>query len=285
MATPTLTPYQGRQVAFLTQHGKQNLVLAPLEAALGCQLVHTDGYDTDQLGTFTRDVARFGSQIDAARRKAKIGMDLTGARVGMGSEGAFGPDPFAGFIPWNTEILLWVDQDQGFEVTGFAHGPSQSLHGAVKTRDELTCFAAEAGFPEHHLTLRPGREDHPGILKGIHDLPSLVQAFNLCLAESKNGTVFVENDLRAFCNPSRQDIIRKAADDLISKLLSACPKCASPGYSVTKKIPGMPCKLCAHLTNLPIGEIWSCDVCGGQDHKILNVGMFADPGRCDLCNP
>lgn len=91
--------YQGRQVAFLTQHGKQNLIRTPLEGALGCQLVHTDGYDTDQLGTFTRDVARPGSQLAAARRKANIGMELTGAHVGIASEGAFGPDPFAGLIP------------------------------------------------------------------------------------------------------------------------------------------------------------------------------------------
>ncbi len=85
--------YEGRTVAFLTQHGKQDLVREPLEAALGCQLVHTDGYDTDQLGTFTRELTRAGSQLDAARKKASIGMALTGASVGLASEGAFGPDP------------------------------------------------------------------------------------------------------------------------------------------------------------------------------------------------
>ena len=60
--------YQGCQVAFLTQHGKQDLVRAQLEDALCCQLVHTDAYDTDQLGTFTRELSRAGSQLDAAQK-------------------------------------------------------------------------------------------------------------------------------------------------------------------------------------------------------------------------
>ena len=59
--------YQGLPVALLTQHGKQELIRPILEVALGCRLVHTDGYDTDLLGTFTRDVARPGSQLEACR--------------------------------------------------------------------------------------------------------------------------------------------------------------------------------------------------------------------------
>jgi hypothetical protein len=91
--------YEGRPVAFLTQHGKQDLVRGPLETALGCRLVHTDAHDTDQLGTFTRELTRAGSQLDAARKKATLGMALTGTSVGMASEGSFGPDPFGAFMP------------------------------------------------------------------------------------------------------------------------------------------------------------------------------------------
>ena len=75
--------YLARRVAFLTQHGKQDLVKTPLESALGCELVHTDAFDTDQLGTYTRDIARPGSQLDAARSKAQIGMRLTGAPLSL----------------------------------------------------------------------------------------------------------------------------------------------------------------------------------------------------------
>lgn len=93
-----LRPYQGCKVAFLTKHGKQNIVRKPLELALGCEIVHTDRFDTDHLGTFTRDIARAGSQLDAARKKAQLGMELTHASVGLASEGAFGPDPYAGMV-------------------------------------------------------------------------------------------------------------------------------------------------------------------------------------------
>jgi hypothetical protein len=50
--------YQGQRVAFLTLHGKQELLRPLLQDALGCQLIHTDSFDTDQLGSFTREVPR-----------------------------------------------------------------------------------------------------------------------------------------------------------------------------------------------------------------------------------
>lgn len=277
--------YQGRQVAFLTQHGKQNLIRTPLEGALGCQLVHTDGYDTDQLGTFTRDVARPGSQLAAARRKANIGMELTGAHVGIASEGAFGPDPFAGLIPWNTEILLWLDQTKGIEVTGFAQGPAQSMHSEVKTLNALKNFAIQAQFPSHHLVLRPDRPEHPDLHKNISDEQNLFNLFHMVKEKSATGRVFVENDLRAFCNPTRQTVIREANQDLIQKLLSLCPQCTSPGYWKTRQIPGLLCRSCRAETRLPVAEVWRCQTCQFEEHIEINRGEFADPAKCEICNP
>ena len=138
--------YEGRQVVLLTKHGKQDLLKDAFESDLGCSLLHTDAFDTDQLGTFTRDVDRAGSQLEAARRKARIGMELTGVNIGIASEGSFGPDPYAGFFTWNTEILLWVDDELGIEVTGIANGPAQSIHREVKSVKELLDFAVEAKF-------------------------------------------------------------------------------------------------------------------------------------------
>ncbi|WP_291934271.1 DUF6671 family protein [Limnohabitans sp.] len=257
----------------------------PLEAALGCQLVHTDGYDTDQLGTFTRELTRAGSQLDAARKKASIGMALTGASVGLASEGSFGPDPFGAFMPWNTEVVLWVDRLSGIEVTGFAHGPAQSLHRMVTNLQELERFAAEAGFPEHHLVLRPEHAEHPDMDKGIRDRETLLKAFHLAQAKSANGVVFVENDLRAFCNPTRQKTILKATGDLIQKLLSMCPGCDTPGYWLSQQIPGLPCRDCGSLTRLPKAEIWGCKKCGHEEHRAVHTQLWADPARCDFCNP
>ena len=67
--------YAGQTVALLTQHGKAQAIAPVLEPALGCRVVTVEGYDTDQLGTFTREIPRLGTQLEAARRKARIGMD------------------------------------------------------------------------------------------------------------------------------------------------------------------------------------------------------------------
>ena len=85
--------YPGRQVALLTQHGKERVIAAALEPALGCRVERVAGYDTDLLGTFTRDIPREGTKLEAARKKARLGMELAGLPLGIASEGAFGPDP------------------------------------------------------------------------------------------------------------------------------------------------------------------------------------------------
>lgn len=277
--------YQGSQVAFLTQHGKQELVQSPLEQSLGCQVIHTDAYDTDQLGTFTGDILRQGTQLEAARKKAHIGMALTGLEIGLSSEGAFGGGPFAGFIPWDTEILLWVDKINDLEIVGLAQGPAQSHQKKIQSHDELIQFADEAKFPEHHLVLRPDHQDHEEIVKGIKDKEHLIRTFDLVKAKSCNGMVFVENDLRAFANPTRKELIRKAADNLIQKIRSQCPKCHAPGFWLDRYIPGMPCSVCGSKTHVPIAEVWFCSKCEDTEERPINQDSLADPGRCDICNP
>ena len=277
--------YQGCTVAFLTKHGKQHIVQSPLESELGCKLVHTDVFDTDQLGTFTRETERLGSQLAAARKKAAIGMELTGAQLGLASEGSFGPDPYASMVTWNTELLLWIDNHKGIEVAGIAQGPAQSTHCLVKNISELDNFVIVSLFPEHHLVMRPEHQDHPLIYKDIKTRDQLQEAFYLCKAQSSNGLVFVENDLRAFSNPTRQEMIRKAAANLVEKLLSQCPQCESPGYTIKDFLPGLPCRSCAHKTRVPTAEIWQCIACKHTATELLNVGQWAEPGRCDYCNP
>lgn len=277
--------YQHVKVAFLTQHGKQALLREPLETALGCHIAHTDAYDTDSLGTFTRDQIRSCSQLDAARKKASIGMRLLNTSIGIASEGSFGMDPFGGLIPWNTELVVWIDHNLDLEVTGIAQGPAQCLHKTIQSSMELEAFARAANFPEHHLVVRPQNQDHPEIIKGINHPADLIQAFNWAKQKSVNGSVFIENDLRAHCNPTRQGLIRKAAKNLIQKLHSTCPQCNTPGYWITEQTAGLPCAACGRKTHLPVSEIWCCSTCKYEDHKRLSFHQLADPSRCDFCNP
>jgi hypothetical protein len=155
----------------------------------------------------------------------------------------------------------------------------------VTSLDELMRFAEDAKFPEHHLVMRPDHEDHLDIVKNIHDEQTLRQIFARLQAQSTSGMVFIENDLRAFCNPTRQDIIRKACDDLIRKLQSLCPQCQTPGFWVQKRIAGLPCRACGQKTRLPIGEIWHCAQCHHEEQRAVPSEPWADPSRCDFCNP
>jgi len=54
---------------------------------LGCRVAHVSGFDTDQLGTFTRNIPRAGIQLEAARKKACLGMELAGLSDETGTSG------------------------------------------------------------------------------------------------------------------------------------------------------------------------------------------------------
>ena len=47
--------YADQKIALLTQHGKERVIAPTLEPHLGCEVPLVTGFDTDQLGTFTRD--------------------------------------------------------------------------------------------------------------------------------------------------------------------------------------------------------------------------------------
>lgn len=272
-------------MAFLTQHGKESLLGQLFTQKIGCRLVRASGFDTDQLGTFARDVPRPGTQLATARFKAKKGIELTGLPLGIGSEGAFGADPLGGIMPWNAEVLVWADADLGIEIIGSAQGPGGGLQRFVTDEDELRQFAADADFPSHGLVLRPDSENHPEILKGFDSWLALSAAFETLRSQSSSGRVFAEVDQRAHVNPSRQQMILRAADDLIAKINSACPDCDAPGYWSKQRVSGLPCGLCARPTRLPVASIWRCDRCAHTEQRRETAVATADPSRCDYCNP
>ena len=225
--------YSGKRISLLTKHGKEKIIVPIIERNLECHVELIHGFDTDELGTFDRTIQREGTQLQTVRRKAHFGIDFSNNNLGIASEGSFVPDPFSGFMPWNIEMVIFVDDLQGFEVVGIAQGSAMSMNRLVRDYDSLLDFADQAGFPSHHLMLRPEQEDDPRVQKGISNLEDLKSAFIHAQAESKNGKVFVENDLRAFCNPTRQQMIAQATEDLVQKLLSLCPQCERPGQTQT----------------------------------------------------
>jgi hypothetical protein len=284
-AEPVVGPYSGRRVALLTQHGKERVIAPVLDAALGCRVEWVGGFDTDTLGTFARDIPRAGTQLEAARRKARIGMELSGLPLGLASEGAFGPDPMAGLFPWNVELLVFIDDERGIEVTGMAQQATRFAHLLTDDWEQAAQFARQAGFPEHHLVVRPQGQDDPRIEKGLAGWTALETAFNQARGEAENGRVFLENDLRAHAHPTRMDVIRLAAADLAAKLNSLCPACGAPGFQVMERLSGLPCADCGAPTREIRADIHGCLKCAHRETHARAGAEHADPGRCDYCNP
>lgn len=271
-----------RRVALLTQHGKER-VLAPLLAGAGFTLVHATGVDTDTLGSFTREVPRAGSQLEAARRKARLGMELTGLRRGLGSEGSFAPDPFAGLFPWNLELLVWIDDDLGLEIVASAQGPGGGASATVSSWKELRAHAAREGFPAQGLVLRPEHEAHAHVVKDLADEATLRAAYETCVSLARDGRVFVEPDLRAHACPERMRRIEEAGRDLVARLQSRCPGCDAPGWAATRRLAGRPCADCGTPTALARATVWGCVRCARTDTQ-EEAGQ-ADARHCPVCNP
>jgi len=102
--------------------------------------------------------------------------------------------------------VVFIDDIRNIEIVGYFGGKSQSASKRVSSWDGLRAFLPEARFPSHQLVLPPDDEYHPECQKGIGDIESLEESFNWATNLYKNGIVFVENDLRAYANPTRMGI-------------------------------------------------------------------------------
>ena len=276
--------YKGSTVALLTQHGKEKVIAPVLTSAIDCHVALVTGFDTDRLGTFTRDIPRPGTQLDAAREKARVGMGLANLSLGLASEGRFGPDPFTGILSWDVEMVVWIDDTLGIEVVGIASGTANFAHLLTANREQADTFARMAGFPQYGLAVRPQNEDDPRIRKGITDWETLHDAFHRACNEADNGCAFLETDMRAHMNPMRLEIIAQATRNLALKLSILCPICNTPGFQIMERITGLPCEDCGAPTQETLADICRCVRCGHQVTMELPE-KTAPAGRCDFCNP
>jgi len=276
--------YQDTTISLLTKHGKEKVMRPLFQKKLNAHLINIDSYDTDQLGSFTRDIPRYGNQLDAARKKAQIAMEITSTKYGIGSEGSFFQDPYSGLIPINYEIVVFIDSVLNIEVLGHARSAAVSHHASVKNWQELSQFAKLNKFPQHQLVIRPDHKDHPVFTKGISNLEKLKETFSEALKLSKKKKVFVEHDLRAFANPTRMKNIKEATKNLLLKLESYCPKCQTPGFSITRTEAGLPCAICEMPSKQIMSKIHTCLKCDYEKKETTTVKK-ADPAKCDFCNP
>lgn len=277
--------YQNRKIVLLTKHSKERVIGPILESKTGCELVTDVKFDTDEFGTFSREIKRPKSQFDTARLKIEKAMNLTGIDIAVASEGSFGSHQFVP-IPWNVELVLLYDKKNNLEIYGVHESADTNFnHKTVKNYDELLEFAKKIGFPEHYLILRPDSENSNEIIKDINSFEKLEKGYSTCKSISKNGEVFVETDMRAHANPTRMKSIEKATENLVSKLLSLCPKCEAPGFIVSEVKKGLPCEYCGSSSDMPLKYIHSCSKCKHEEEELFPKGDKAPAEYCNYCNP
>lgn len=282
-------PYAGRATALATKHGKERLLARPFRRVPGLDLRVPPSLDTDALGTFTGEVARVGTPLEVARRKARLGMAALGLPLGLASEGSVGPHPAIPFLPADHELLLFVDDERGVEVVEQTVSVRTTYAQATgRTADDLSAFLARAGFPAHGVIVRANAEAAAGgvIVKGIRDHATLTAAVARCAAASTDGLTRVETDMRAHMNPSRARVIRGLAPRLARRLATVCPDCGTPGWGVVERRRGLPCAWCGMATSRVRTEVLGCAACGTRCPCPRPDGQeTAPPDQCPVCNP
>lgn len=274
-------PYADRVAGLLTRHGKGPVLASLFAGGLSCDLRTTDAFDTDALGTFTRDVPRSGSQLEAARRKAELACNLLGLSLGVGSEGSVGPDPF-GLVPWDTELVCFVDRAAGIEVIGRASGPVRHAHGNAGSIGEAIDVARIAGFPEHGLVVGISQHGEATYWKGITSASALREAVEAGLRRAP--VVTVETDMRAHMHPTRMTLIARAGQDLVDRLARHCPNCRSPGFGRVRSVPGARCRACGAGTEEPGADEHACVACSFRT-LVARPTPWVDAKWCPHCNP
>lgn len=285
---PIQSLFTNRVAVLATMHQKEQ-VMAPILEELGLKVIVPYTFNTDTFGTFTREIKRPGTQIEAARLKALEVLEITGETIAVASEGSFAPHPSLPYISSNREIVVFIDKTHDLEIIGEEFSiDTNHDYKVISSVDEAYEFASKIGFPEHGLIVMfdENPKNSSEVFKGINTLDKLTEAVNFVLNHSITGKAHIETDMRAMFNPTRMKNIEKATRNLISKINSCCPQCSAPGFDITQRIQGLPCELCYAPTLLIKSVIYQCKKCGYKEDKLYPDGAeFADPGQCMYCNP
>jgi hypothetical protein len=272
-----------------TMHAKERVIEPALRGALGLDLHVAREVNTDKFGTFSRDVARTGSQLEAARAKIGAGFQaIPSARVGIASEGSFGPHPYVPFAAAGRELVLMVDRDSGLELAGYDMSLETNFgHVVAESVDEAIEFANRIGFPTHGLIVVGYANGQPAphlfLNKEAVNRIELEDAVRDAIA--LGGAAFVETDMRAHRNPTRMAAIERATLDLVRRYNGRCPVCDHPGFDVTERRSGLPCAWCGTPTFVIKTEVLCCQSCGHCLVRRATTSSTADPGQCEVCNP
>lgn len=283
---PLASPYGGQRLCLATHHGKQRALALPFALGLGATLEVCD-CDTDSLGTFSGEVQRLDDALSTCQRKARMGLEQCGLRLGLASEASFGPHPAVPLLAVGQELLVFVDLDRELTLVeqrlDWRTNYSQTRLGPEQ---DPSAWLTQVGFPSHGVIARPLHQPEGPYFKDLISPGALQEALDACRSLDSRGEVWLETDMRAHRNPTRMRSIRRLGVTLVRRLGSACPGCGAPGWGVIDRQPGLPCRCCGTPTELLAVEVWGCARCDLQVPRARRDGMeVADPQHCPWCNP
>jgi len=233
---------------------------------------------TPTFSALHRDITREGSQLDAARKKARIGMELSGLSIGLAAR-FVRLDPFTGMLPGTGT----VDLDRRRWASSYRNSAGKTIFLTVWSRVGRRQRISPIGrFSRTPPGGRPEDETTPNSAKGWQ-IAQLRGCGNLGIEFRANRRAFVETDMRAFANPTRLENIRLAAVDLGRRLSSFCPVCSAPGFVLVTGA-GTALRDCGTPTNEVKADIHRCVRC---EHQMLveREREYASARYCDYCNP
>lgn len=283
--------YAGQRLCLASQHRKEKALARPFEAGLGVIVELSQGLDTNAFGSFSGERPRLDDAKRTCRLKAEAGLALSGHRLGLASEGSFGPHPALPFLAVGIECLTFMDAETSLVIQDSQISARTNFSQIqAKPGDPIDAWLQRVGFPSHALLVRPHRPPSLGpaavVAMGLQTRACLDQAMLAAASLSGDGLVQVETDMRAHCNPTRMAAIRRLGFQLVRRLRCTCPACHAPGWGLIERLPGLPCGWCGRPTERIAREIDGCAACDHRQERPRADGLScADPEHCLSCNP
>jgi len=275
--------FQGRPLCVATMHRKEQVITPILESALGVTCFVPQKLNTDQFGTFSGEIERSLTPLNAARAKCDIAHQLTGCDLVLANEGSFGPHPSLFFLPANDELMLLRDYKNNLSIwTNLLSTETNFNSLEISNANQLSDFAKSIGFPSHGIILLS--VDRTQIKKDFKTLDEAQHALNGLLKDHNRS--IVETDMRAMNNPTRMKVIEEVTHKLVKKINTICPSCKAPGFDIIRMNPGLPCKVCKAETTSTLSLVNGCLSCHYEELiEYPNHKREEDPMYCNYCNP
>ena len=279
--------FAGRTLYIATMHGKEQVIVPLVTEAFWCSCALVEWIDTDQFGTFTREVKRPWDMLFTARAKIRCAMEKTGADLVIASEWSFGPYRAFPLVQANYELTVLYDRIHDREILGHYETVETNLNATyVSSVDEALAFAESIWFPEHGIIVRRRKEKSRWLYKEIPTKDALIDCCKKLFKRPLTSKIYLETDMRAHKNPTRLRAIAGSTKNLIEAASCLCPECQRPWFVVTGYEGNRICVGCWRKTEFPTHQLKQCQWCHFVEREVLVFEKpYIEPSECSICNP